>query len=311
MFAVDGMRPDVMERYASKGIIPTFKDLLKKGVAGDNGLLQGFPPNTGVGWHTLATGTWPGEHGSTNNTFHRTGDAFNNTTSFATPGILQADTMLQAAERAGKNVLSMEWVAARALSPQLQGPVVDFRTFIGGRGIALNFDIPGQLSGAFGVQYQQRTLEPAAGWTNVPNSFSPALQTFFSHANPQIPGDGVWDVYIFDSTNDSTVNYDRVVVVNRSDAKNGSGITPLARGQWEDRKVTLASGAFAGRTGGFLMKLIDLNADASRFRIYFTSVQRANATYNALGAAGSTAFEETLNHDFPTSTGARTRTSTM
>jgi hypothetical protein len=179
MFASDGMRPDLVERYSRLGVMPNHKELIRDGVRGRNGLTQGFPPNTGVGWHTLATGTWPGEHGSTNNTFHRTGDAFNNTTSFATPGILQTDTMLQAAERAGKKVLSMEWVAARALSPQLQGPVVDFRTFIGGRGIALNFDIPGQLSANFGVQYQERTLERAAGWTNVPTSFSPALQTFF------------------------------------------------------------------------------------------------------------------------------------
>src|SRR5918995_1585374 len=183
MFAVDGMRPDVMERYASKGIIPTFKDLLKKGVAGDNGLLQGFPPNTGVGWHTLATGTWPGEHGSTNNTFHRTGDAFNNTSSFATPGILQADTLLQSAERAGKTVVAVEWVAARGLVPALQGPVIDFRTFIGGRGIALNFDLPGQpaLANSFGVQYQRQELAAAAGWTNVPTSFSPAKEATFRH----------------------------------------------------------------------------------------------------------------------------------
>ncbi len=304
MFASDGMRPDLMEKYARAGAMPTFRELMRDGVTGRNGLKQGFPPNTGVGWHTLATGTWPGEHGSTNNTFHRTGDAFNNTTSFATNGILQADTILQAAERAGKKVLALEWVAARALRPELQGPVVDFRSFIGGRGIALNFDIPGQLSGAFGVQYQQRVLDPASGWTNVPTSFSPAKETFFSHGSTQIPGDGVWDVYIFDSTDDSTVNYDRVVVVNRADAKNGSLGTTLARGEWADRKVTLVAGTFAGRTGGFLMKLIDLNADASRFRIYFTSVQRANATYNALGPAGSTAFEETLNRDFPTSTAA-------
>jgi 2',3'-cyclic-nucleotide 2'-phosphodiesterase (5'-nucleotidase family) len=310
MFASDGMRPDLMERYARIGVMPTFKELIRNGVRGRNGLKQGFPPNTGVGWHTLATGTWPGEHGSTNNTFHRTGAGFDTTTSFATPGILQADTMLQAAERSGKKVLALEWVAARALQPELQGPVVDFRSFIGGRGIALNFDIPGQLAANFGVQYQQRVLEPASGWTNVPTSFSPAKQTFFSHASTQIPGDGVWDVYIYDSTNDSTVNYDRVVVVNRSANKNGAGIAPIARGQWEDRKVVLVSGAFAGRTGGFLMKLIDLNADASRFRVYFTSVQRANATYNGLcapgvvGCAESLAFEETLNRDFPTSTAA-------
>jgi 2',3'-cyclic-nucleotide 2'-phosphodiesterase (5'-nucleotidase family)/predicted AlkP superfamily phosphohydrolase/phosphomutase len=311
LFSSDGMRPDLMERYARKGLMPTYRDLMRKGVRGLNGLKQGFPPNTGVGWATLATGAWPAEHGSMNNTFHRTGGDFNTSTSFAaTPGpalpsgLLQADTIAQAAERAGKKVAAIEWVAARGYTPALQGPVVDFRTFIGGRGIALNFNIPGQTAAAFGVQYQQRVLEPAAGWTNVPASFSPAKQTFFSHGNTQIPGDGNWDVYVYDSTNDSTVNYDRVVVVNRSAAKNGSGVAPLARGQWEDRKVTLVSGTFAGRTGGFLMKLIDLNADASRFRIYFTSVQRANATYNALGPAGSTAFEETLNREFPTSTAA-------
>ena len=75
---------------------------------------QAFPPNTGVGWYTLATGTWPGEHGSTNNTFHRTGEGnFNNRTSFWATGILQADTIQQAAERAGKKVASVEWVGAR------------------------------------------------------------------------------------------------------------------------------------------------------------------------------------------------------
>ncbi len=59
-------------------------DLIHRGVKGDNGMLQGFPPNTGVGWATIGTGTWPGEHGSTNNTFFRMGEAnFNNNSSFA------------------------------------------------------------------------------------------------------------------------------------------------------------------------------------------------------------------------------------
>ena len=288
-------------------IMPTFKDLLKRGVAGDNGLLQGFPPNTGVGWHTLATGTWPGEHGSTNNTFHRTGDAFNNTTSFATPGILQADTLLQSAERAGKTVVAVEWVAARGLVPALQGPVIDFRTFIGGRGIALNFDLPGQpaLAQSFGVQYQRQDLAAAAGWTNVPASFSPAKQATFTHNNAQIPGNGVWDVYIYDSTNDGTTNYNRVLIVNSADLKDGSkAVANLGRGDWADAKLTLATGALAGKTAGFYTKLIDLSNDASRFRIYFTSVQRVNATYNALGPAGSDAFAEKLARDFPTSTAA-------
>ena len=44
---------------------------MKDGATGDNGMLQAFPPNTGVGWYTMATGTYPSEHGSTNNTFFR------------------------------------------------------------------------------------------------------------------------------------------------------------------------------------------------------------------------------------------------
>jgi 2',3'-cyclic-nucleotide 2'-phosphodiesterase (5'-nucleotidase family) len=307
LFAADGMRPDLVDRYAKKGLLPEMDDLMDDGLKGKNGLLQAFPPNTGVGWASLATGAWPSVHGSTNNTFHRTGESnFNNSTSFAAPGILQADTIAQAAERAGKKVVAMEWVAARGYTPGLNGPVVDFRTFIGGRGITLNFDIPGNTAAAFFVQYQQQELAPAVGWTNVPASFSPARQTSFTHNNSQIPGNGLWDVYVYDSTNDSTVNYDRVLVVNSSNGKNGSlaATTPFARGEWRDAKVTLASGTFAGRTAGFYMKLIDLSADAETFRLYFTSVQRANATYNALGPAGSTAFEETLNKDFPTSTAA-------
>ena len=108
-FAADGMRPDLMEKYAGEGVMPTYADLMANGVKGDNGLVQAFPPNTGVGWYTLATGTYPSEHGSTNNTFFRTGDSFNNRTAAFSDGVLQADTIAEAAERAGKKVVSVEW----------------------------------------------------------------------------------------------------------------------------------------------------------------------------------------------------------
>ena len=104
MFASDGMRPDLMERYAKDGLMPTYKKLMKDGVTGKNGMIQAFPPNTGVGWYTMATGTYPSEHGSTNNTYFRSGDTFSNRTSFSAAGTMQADTIANAAERAGKKV---------------------------------------------------------------------------------------------------------------------------------------------------------------------------------------------------------------
>ncbi len=312
-FASDGMRPDLVDRYAKEGAMPTMKRLMAQGLKGQNGLLQGFPPNTGVGWYTLSTGTWPGEHGSTNNTFHRTGEGnFNNSTSFATTGILQADHIAQSAERSGKTVVSMEWVGSRGLVPALQGPVVDFRSFFSRRGIALNYDLPGQPAGAnaFGVDYQRFDLDPAAGWSNVPASFSPAMQeqftltTTFTAANPT----RVYDLYIYDSTNDGATSYDRVLLVPSGAAKDGSqAVANLAAGEWADVKVTLI-GPRAGQTAGFYVKAIDIAPDLSKFRIYFTSVARANATYNgctyAVGCSTPLGFEETLASMFPSSTAA-------
>lgn len=312
-FAADGMRPDLVERYAALGLMPTHRDLIRRGVRGDNGMLQGFPPNTGVGWYTLTTGTWPGEHGSTNNTFHRIGEGnFNNRTSFATTGILQADTIQQAAERAGKTVVSVEWVGSRTLVPALQGPVVDFRTFFSMRGILLNYDIPGQPQGAnaFGVAYERVTLAAASGWTNVPPSYSPAMETTlaitstFTSENPH----RYYDLYIYDSTDNAATDYDHTLVVPSTAGKDGSqAVADLAQGEWADVKVTLI-GSRTGQTAGFYLKAINIAPDLSQFRIYFTSVARANATYNgctyAPGCNTPLGFEEELNAMFPSSTAA-------
>jgi 2',3'-cyclic-nucleotide 2'-phosphodiesterase (5'-nucleotidase family)/predicted AlkP superfamily phosphohydrolase/phosphomutase len=307
LFAADGMRPDVVERYAAAGAMPSHRQLIETGARGANGLLQGFPPNTGVGWYTLDTGTWPGEHGSTNNTFHRVGEAnFNNSTSFATPGIKQADSLQQAAERAGKTVVSVEWVGSRTLVPAVQGPVVDFRTFFSRRGIVANYEIPGHLAAQFGVDYQLVELQPADGWSNVPRSFSPAMETVFTLTTTNAPVNPtrVFDLYIFDSTNDGETNYDTVWVVPAEAGKDGgAAVAKLERGDWADVKVRLV-GSREGQTAGFYVKLIDLAPDLSQFRLYFTSVARVNATFNARGPAGSAEFEETLASRFPTSTAA-------
>ena len=132
----------------------------------------------------------------------------------------------------------------------------------------------------------------------MPASFSPAKQEQLKLTNTAFPADDnvdrFYDLYIFDSTNDATTNYDRVLVVPTEAAKNGRPRSPTsAQGDWADVKVTLDR-ARAGQTAGFYVKAIDIAPDLSKFRLYFTSIARVNATYNALGPAGSAAFEETL-----------------
>jgi hypothetical protein len=308
-FAADGMRPDLVDRYVGQGAMPAYAGLIASGVKGQNGLTQAFPPNTGVGWHTLATGAWPGEHGSTNDNYHRIGEAnFNNRTSFLADGLLQADTLQQSAERAGKSVVSVEWVGARNLAPPLQGPVVDSRSSFSTRGVLVNYNLPGQPAGAnaLGVAYQRVDLDPAVGWTNVPASFSAPKQEQLALANTAGLEnlDRFYNLYIYDSTNDAKINYDRVLAVPSSAGKDGNAASArLSSGQWAEVKVAL-TGARAGQAAGFYLKLLAIAPDLSKFQLYFTAITRVNASYNALGLAGSAAFEETLARDLPTSIAA-------
>jgi 2',3'-cyclic-nucleotide 2'-phosphodiesterase (5'-nucleotidase family) len=306
-FASDGMRPDLMQKYSSQGTMPAYSQLMTNGVRGENGLTQAFPPNTGVGWYTLATGTYPSEHGSTNNTFFRKGDSFNNRTAAFSAGVLQADTIAEAVERTGKKVVSVEWSGGARTATPLQGPVVDYRNFYSNRGLWTNWDVPGQPAGAnaFGVQYQRFDLTDAAGWTNVPISYSPAKEgTFdlgsYTDGAPVIANDQ-YDFYVYDSTDDATVNYDHVLIVPKAMAKDGSKkVADLRGGQWADVKVVLANPA--GKTGGFYIKSMIFTPDLSQFILYFTSVARTIATCHGCGYTGD--FEDDLNRLFPSSTAA-------
>lgn len=310
-FASDGMRPDLVDKYAGEGIMPTYAELMATGVKGDNGMVQAFPPNTGVGWYTLATGTYPGEHGSTNNTFHRTGEVdFNNRTSLGA-SILQADTLQQAAERAGKKVASVEWVGSR--THNLQGPVIDFRNFFSTRGVLTYPLVASEQAGAaaFGVSYQVAAFGAASGWSNTPagdDAVSPPQQTVltvattFGAQNPT----RTYDVYIYDSIVNGTSAYDRALLVRTGAAKDASlASANLGVNDWEEVRLVGADGligARAGQTAGFYVKLIGLagsSGSVSSFKLYFTSVSRAIAS-----CACDPNFESTLVDMFPTSTAA-------
>ena len=315
-FSSDGMRPDLMEQYAAQGAMPTYAALMAAGVRGDNGMVQAFPPNTGVGWYTMMTGTWPSEHGSTNNTYHRTGEGnFNNRTSFSLPGTLQADTLAAAAERAGKKVAQIDWVGG--VQSNIAGPTVDFVNFFSTRGVlAAPLNATEQAgAAAFGISYQVASFAPASGWTNVPagDPAAPAQQTQLTVATSFLAQNPtrLYDIYVYDSVVNGTAAYDHAILVRSAAAKDGNQKSvDLAMGDFKEIKLTGADGlvgARAGQTAGFYTKLITLAGDLSSFKLYFTSVERviakcATAACNALpaGGAGEDRLEKYLAETFPT-----------
>src|SRR4051794_29507593 len=320
-FASDGMRQDLIAKYLDKK--STLATFLKKGVRGaGNGLLTQAPPNTGAGWYSLATGAWPGVHGSTNNTFHINGQPFGNSTSFSTPGILKAESIAQAAERAGKKVAQVEWVGGR--NGAIQGPTIDFQAFFSGRGVSANFvghagetifdDAP--FIQSFGLQFDhpagfagQAPFAGAApvaatGWSGaLPATFSPPKEMRLRVLDFGVDKYGL-NAWIFDSTNDHRTNYDKVLFSRTKSAADKVAI--LGKGEFADVKVTIQGGASNGLTAGMLVKVEELTSDLSRVRLFHTSVARAIASWPTwAGEPGFTGdFAEFLAQKFPSSQAA-------
>ncbi len=316
-FASDGMRQDLVESFASQGMMPTMKKLLNSGArAADGGLLTQSPTNTGAGWYSLSTGAWSGVHGSTNNTFAINGAAFGSRTGSFDSGVLQAESLAQAAERGGKKVVQIEWAGGR--NGLINGPTLDFHSFFSGRGVATNYISPtddANFTASFGLQFDHpagfagqapfpgAAPADATGWTNTPKSFSPAKEMRLRVLDGGVDKYGL-NAYIFDSTNDKKVNYDRVWFSFSKDA--GAAVAKLKRGEWADIKVTISGGTLDGQTAGMLVKVEELSKDLSQVRLYHTSVSRANATWPTWnppnGFGGS--FEEFVAQRFPTSMSA-------
>jgi len=106
-----------------------------------------------------------------------------------------------------------------------------------------------------------------------------------------------YNLYVYDSVVDAIPAYDKVLVL-RAGLTKTVPVSPtiLSVNDWADIRLI---GTRLGQTAGFYTKLITLSADLSEFKIYFTSVTRANAT-----CACDVNFESTLADMFPTSTAA-------
>ena len=315
-FVSDGMRQDLTEAYAGKGLMPAMAKLLRSGAkAADSGLLTQAPPNTGAGWYSLATGAWPGVHGSTNNTFAINGAPFSNRTGSFDAGVLQAETLAQAAERGGKKVAQIEWAGGRV--GVINGPTVDFRSFFSGRGVATNYISSTDNSAfvaSFGLQFDHpagfagqapfagAAPSDAVGWTNAPISYSPAKEMRLRVLDFGVDKYGL-NAYIFDSTDNGKVNYDHVLFSPTKDGANA--VATLGRGEWGDVKVKIVGGSSAGLTAGFLVKVEELSRDLSKVRLFHTSVARAIASWTGWSEPGFTGdFAEFIAQKFPSSTAA-------
>lgn len=335
-FAADGMRQDLVEKYvdADSSAFGEFGALLANGVRSETGMISQAPPNTGAGWNSMATGDWVGEHGTTNNTYHRTGTNFGFGTSAFAPGLIQSETAAQAWEKAGKRVAAIEWPAAR--TAPINGPVLDFRSYASGRGVTTNYvgeaplDDAGFIT-AFGLQFDSNLDHPGLpnsgqyvpddlysgtqtaaqlGWKGIPKSTLAARATRMRVLDFGVDKYGL-NVLFYSTEPGRDAEYNHVLFDTDKDPSNGyvADLTPETWGEFQERKVTISGGPLDGRTGGYLFKVERLETAKNNkpvYRLFHTSVTRATAVWASWpGEAGFTgSFEDYVAATFPVSTAA-------
>jgi 2',3'-cyclic-nucleotide 2'-phosphodiesterase (5'-nucleotidase family) len=300
LLAAPGMRVDLVGEFAAEGALPAMAAMRERGAV--SGLLAPFPATTGTELTSLLTGALPGEHGIVGDRFYRTGSPdFANWTRWDDPGVVQADTLPQAAERAGKLVAAVGWPGLAALDPGLSGPVIGDPIPLSRGGVLVNYDLADQPARAerSGVAYQRIDFAPAEGWTDAPASFSPAQETTLEIPSLDPAGDNpdrTFAVYVYDATDDATVNYDHVLIA--PDESGADAVADLEAGAWGSVPVAL-SGSRDGQTAGFWLKPIDLAPDLSQFRLFFTPIARFSATWSGCGdqpaCTAPGGFEEAVN----------------
>lgn len=244
-FIPDGTRadPDIFTvfQWAREGKLPNIKKLMDRGAYGYS--IPDFPSHTPTNFASLLTGTHPKTHGIADGPMHVEGYPL------ATPSVAgfgsaakKVDPIWRILEAAGKKVALLS--IPGSTPPELKEGIT-----IRGRWAPWGFDTPALIfepkeklaerksaGKGFKLFYLGQKLtqfietgEPT-GWESAPQSFSPAKEI-----KMDAYGATFWGL-VYDSTNDGTVDYDRV----RLSLDKKTTLATLKEGEWSEwNPVTL------------------------------------------------------------------------
>ena len=240
-FIPDGLRaePDLFTIYkwAQEGKLPNIKKMMDNGSYGYS--IPDFPSHTPTNFAALLTGAHPIVHGIADGPMHIEGYPLAKP---SVPGFAstakKVDPIWKVLEDAGKKVALLS--IPGSTPPELENGIT-----VRGRWGGWGADTPAivyepmeklterkEAGKAFRLFYLGQKLTEfvikgkAVSWSNVPSSFSPAVETKLDAYSLSIYA------YIFDSTDDNEKNYDSVIF--SLDKK--SEFMNLKQGAWSDWK---------------------------------------------------------------------------
>ena len=259
---------------AQAGELPSFKRLIDNGVYAEYCLVP-LPTVTPPNWTTIATGAWPGTHGITSFRTHMPGDPYLQEVQSLDHAQCQAETIWEAAARAGKRSIIINY-------PTTHGLDVEGGIRLGGAGVTINSSHVG-LTGHEGVyslageqvfstdEYLIDStlieLRPASGWSHLPAK-TRALEAdlplrYRMPATPLKPK--TWHMLVVTSEGKG---FDGVILSESKDVE--EAFTKLAKGQWSENIIQDFETEAGKKCGVFRCKLIELTENGQHVQLYVT-----------------------------------------
>jgi predicted AlkP superfamily phosphohydrolase/phosphomutase len=235
----DGFRAedDLFKVYewAQEGKLPNIRKMMDNGAYGY--CIPSFPSHTPTNFATLLTGAYPEVHGVADGPMRAEGYPLNKPAVAGFSSVAKkVPPIWVTLEKAGKKVALVSMPGSTP--PELENGIV-IRGRWSGWGAdfhALNFERDDNGSGRIKLGRNSRLFflgaeltrfikaQPAANWSDAPESFSPGLQAAMNGYGSTVYA------YIYDGSDDKKVNYDTILFSrNKKDI-----LARLGQGQWSD-----------------------------------------------------------------------------
>ncbi|MBO4317491.1 MAG: alkaline phosphatase family protein, partial [Mailhella sp.] len=249
---IDGAVRSLIDQHIAEGICPNFKKVFENGVKSMNSLAP-MPTITPPNWATIATGCNPITHQITDYWRHIPGTSPNsqNTEMNFSGERIKAETVWEAAERAGKKSIVVNWPTSYGLHKRFRNSII-----LGGAGLSCGTIQDNETAAKLGAPYSggqlfcedlicssvyhpggiQGELEPAKEWKNVDEMGDDPLEFAFELTFDKSPykiKKPTWYWLVRELGNDG---YD-TVTLSRSRDMNDAFFT-LKLGEWSGRVFT-------------------------------------------------------------------------
>ncbi|MBN2388837.1 MAG: alkaline phosphatase family protein [Anaerolineales bacterium] len=237
----DAARADTVYGLMDAGLLPTFAALAAGGMRAE--YAQTIDPSlTAAAHNSISSGSYPTHTGITSNSFHVAGDDFYwYRRGFEEP-MDDAEPIWVTASRNGLTTAAVFFPGG---TPALGEQMADY---------TIGYGIEDAYS-----DHRRIDLSEARGWSDTPGSFSLPLAGSFTIQNV-----GPVYLYVVDSTDDNTPNYDTVIL--NTERSGGAPAQTLQESEWGS--LVLLRRAYAG--ADFLIQ--EITAEA--VTLYHTGVAR-------------------------------------